>query len=62
MSNIAQRGGSVRVRTGGNTQEFAYFVDEIPDANGKSVGKELVDNTNPVSNPLIELVCPVLIL
>lgn len=30
MGNIQQRAGRVRVRLGGNTQEFAGLVDELP--------------------------------
>jgi hypothetical protein len=48
MANIAERGGSVRVRTGGNTQDYAAFTYEIPNANGKCIGKEAGNTNNPV--------------
>jgi hypothetical protein len=47
MSNIQQRAGGVKIRLGGNTQDFAMFVDSIPD--GHALTKEMSDNNNPVS-------------
>ena len=50
MENIAQRGGYVRVRTGGNTQEFARFASELPlSSNHSVVVKEDVSGQNPVN-------------
>lgn len=48
MALIAQRGGRVRIRAGGNTQEFATYEAELPDANGKCITKQSVDSQNPV--------------
>lgn len=47
MENIVQRAGSVHVRCGGNTQDYAYYVDTLPE--GKSISKESASTTNPVS-------------
>lgn len=47
MANIQQRAGSVKIRLGGNTQDFAVLVDSIP--NGHALDKEKSDNNNPVS-------------
>jgi hypothetical protein len=33
MANLQERAGSVVVRLGGNTQEYAKMVDSIPDRN-----------------------------
>jgi hypothetical protein len=38
MSNLQTRGGSVRVRIGGNTQETAAMVEKLPD--GKMMEKK----------------------
>ena len=47
MGNIQQRAGRVRIRLGGNTQEFAGWVDHIPDR--KAIEKDLeIDTKNPV--------------
>lgn len=46
MALLAQRGGTVPVRVGGNTQEFATLVDSIPD--GKALEKDKEDTSNPV--------------
>lgn len=56
MANIAQRAGSVRVRTGGNTQDFASFAEDIPNANGKNIAKQDVDSNNPVGCAALPLV------
>lgn len=48
LSNIVDRAGSVNLRLGGNTQEFATYEDDIPDNNGKALGKETLDSNNPV--------------
>ncbi|KAL0954378.1 hypothetical protein HGRIS_003363 [Hohenbuehelia grisea] len=49
MSNLAERAGYVRVRVGGNTQDFATLSDDLPD--GKLLQKENVNNTNPTQTP-----------
>ncbi|KAJ7583134.1 glycoside hydrolase family 79 protein [Mycena floridula] len=54
MSNIVERAGDVRVRVGGNTQEFAAFAEVIPDNNGKSLGKEKTNSQNPTQTPAVE--------
>ncbi|KAJ7649886.1 hypothetical protein FB45DRAFT_778805, partial [Roridomyces roridus] len=46
MGNLAARGGSVRVRIGGNTQETATLVQSLPD------GKMMEKGVAPVGNPL----------
>ncbi|KAJ6545101.1 glycoside hydrolase family 79 protein [Mycena vulgaris] len=49
MSNVASRGGSVRVRVGGNTQETATLVSSL--ANGKIMQKQAQDTANPTNTP-----------
>ncbi|KAI0799775.1 hypothetical protein BC629DRAFT_197696 [Irpex lacteus] len=49
MALLAQRGGTVPVRVGGNTQEFATLVDSIPD--GKALEKDKEDTSNPTATP-----------
>lgn len=46
MSHIVSRGGGLHVRMGGNTQEFAYFVDHIP--NYRATEKQGINTSNPV--------------
>lgn len=46
MGNIQQRGGGVHIRLGGNTQDFAVYVEELE--NGHALDKETVDSKNPV--------------
>ncbi|KAG6896444.1 hypothetical protein C0992_008233 [Termitomyces sp. T32_za158] len=46
MAQIQQRAGGVHIRMGGNTQDFAYWVDSIPD--GHATSKEKSDPKNPV--------------
>ena len=38
LATVADRGGSVRIRVGGNTQETATLVDSLPD--GAMIGKD----------------------
>lgn len=47
MENIRERAGSVHVRIGGNTQDFATLVDSIP--GGASVEKVGGVSANPVN-------------
>jgi hypothetical protein len=47
MANLQQRGGSVRVRVGGNTQETATLVASTPD--GAALEKDYGDSSGPVS-------------
>ena len=49
MSNIVQRAGAVHVRTGGNTQDYAFYVDQIPNSYGMCIGKMKEYSNNPVS-------------
>ncbi|KAF9457308.1 glycoside hydrolase family 79 protein [Collybia nuda] len=51
MANIQQRAGGVRIRLGGNTQDFAVLVDSI--ANGHSLDKQKSDNNNPTLTPAV---------
>ena len=46
MSIIAEKAGAVHVRVGGNTQDTAYMVDELPD--GRFLEKNQEDASNPV--------------
>lgn len=46
MSNIQQRAGSLDIRLGGNTQEFAVHVESLD--NFAAVGKEKSNLQNPV--------------
>lgn len=48
MSLLEARSGRVNVRVGGNTQEFAWYVDDI--STGAVIAKESIDATNPVSS------------
>ena len=47
MAAFKQRGGSPRIRVGGNTQETAWMVDSIP--GGKVLMKSQGNSSNPVS-------------
>ncbi|KAJ7364436.1 glycoside hydrolase family 79 protein [Mycena albidolilacea] len=49
MANLQARGGSVRVRVGGNTQDYATMFDSLP--NGKMMEKEGQDTANPTKTP-----------
>ncbi|KAJ8072419.1 hypothetical protein PM082_015978 [Marasmius tenuissimus] len=54
MENLVQRGGCVRVRTGGNTQEFARYANELPSSSNNSVVvKEKVPGQNPTETPTL---------
>lgn len=50
MSALAERGGRVTVRVGGNTQDYATLVPSLAD--GKIIEKIDTGNTNPVSTLL----------
>ncbi|KAF7318883.1 Glycoside hydrolase family 79 protein [Mycena chlorophos] len=50
-SNIRERAGAVHVRIGGNTQEFAYYVNNLTD--GHAISKEQVDSNNPTQTPAV---------
>ncbi|KAJ7081767.1 glycoside hydrolase family 79 protein [Mycena belliarum] len=49
MSNVAKRGGSVRVRVGGNTQETATLFPSL--ANKKIMQKQAQNTNNPTQTP-----------
>ncbi|KAH7882118.1 glycoside hydrolase family 79 protein [Phlebopus sp. FC_14] len=49
MANIRERAGSVHIRLGGNTQDYATLVDSTPD--GAALEKYYADETNPTSTP-----------
>ncbi|KAJ7054036.1 glycoside hydrolase family 79 protein [Mycena amicta] len=51
LSNLQARGGSVRVRVGGNTQETATLVDSLAD--GKMMEKQAQDTLNPTNTPAL---------
>lgn len=47
LATVAERAGSVRIRVGGNTQEYATLVDSLPDY--EIIAKDKSSSTNPVS-------------
>lgn len=49
MANLRQRGGSVKVRVGGNTQETATLVASTPD--GAALEKDYGRVSNPTATP-----------
>ncbi|KAJ7692569.1 glycoside hydrolase family 79 protein [Mycena rosella] len=49
LSNVASRGGSVRVRLGGNSQDYATLYPSL--ANGKIIQKQAQDTANPTATP-----------
>ncbi|KAJ7092343.1 glycoside hydrolase family 79 protein [Mycena belliarum] len=51
MANIVARAGAVHVRTGGNTQEYAFFVNELPF--GAAIAKQKADTNNPTETPAV---------
>lgn len=51
MVNIIQRAGAVHIRLGGNTQDFAYYVESIQD--GHALGKEHIELRNPTDTPAV---------
>ncbi|KAF5334902.1 hypothetical protein D9611_009930 [Ephemerocybe angulata] len=51
LSNLAERAGSVVIRLGGNTQEFATLVPELPD--GRTFGKEDSGTTQTTRTPAV---------
>jgi hypothetical protein len=53
MSNIIERAGSIGIRCGGNTQERAELVEEIPNNGGRSLGKEQIDNEATTRTPAV---------
>ncbi|KAJ7745668.1 glycoside hydrolase family 79 protein [Mycena metata] len=53
MSNMQARGGSVRVRIGGNTQETATLVSSLPD-------DKMMEKVNTTDDPLEMLTPPLL--
>ena len=53
LASIKQRAGAVHIRLGGNTQDFAYYVESLED--GHALGKELKELRNgPVSSSFCE--------
>uniref|UniRef100_D8QFJ7 Glycoside hydrolase family 79 protein n=1 Tax=Schizophyllum commune (strain H4-8 / FGSC 9210) TaxID=578458 RepID=D8QFJ7_SCHCM len=51
MQTLVERGGPVRIRLGGNTQEFAFMVDDLGD--GKAVSKQKAESNNPTETPAV---------
>ncbi|KAJ7927457.1 glycoside hydrolase family 79 protein [Mycena leptocephala] len=51
MANIQERAGAVHVRIGGNTQEYAYYVDTLPQ--GRAISKEKANTNNPTQTPAV---------
>ncbi|KAJ7697058.1 hypothetical protein B0H17DRAFT_1168033 [Mycena rosella] len=54
MANMAQRGGSVRVRVGGNSQESAALVAAAAIPDGKILQKNLTGVTGTTQTPPLE--------
>jgi hypothetical protein len=46
MAALTQRGGRAQIRVGGNSQEMATLVNNIPD--GKIIEKQQTGSNNPV--------------
>lgn len=55
MSNLEERGGTIHVRVGGNTQETASLVDYIPDY--RDISKDYSRTSNPVSLNILYFIC-----
>ncbi|KAH9929433.1 glycoside hydrolase family 79 protein [Fomitopsis serialis] len=53
MQLVAQRGGSVNVRVGGNTQDYAVEVTGLSDNRGICVKKDIDDTRNPTNTPTL---------
>ncbi|KAJ3552241.1 hypothetical protein NM688_g4255 [Phlebia brevispora] len=51
MSIITERVGQVNVRVGGNTQDYAVYVDSLP--GGQMVSKDTSSSTNPTETPTL---------
>ncbi|CAK5262555.1 unnamed protein product [Mycena citricolor] len=51
MANVQARAGSVRIRVGGNTQDYAVLEPSLP--SGKMLGKESQISTNPTKTPIL---------
>ncbi|TFK48176.1 hypothetical protein OE88DRAFT_1635030 [Heliocybe sulcata] len=51
MAALKDRAGRTHVRVGGNTQDYAYIVDSIP--NGLVIQKDKALSTNPTDTPTL---------
>ncbi|KAJ7185481.1 glycoside hydrolase family 79 protein [Mycena filopes] len=51
LANIQERAGAVHIRVGGNTQEYAFFVDSLPDEH--AISKQKADTNNPTETPAV---------
>ncbi|KAJ7204663.1 glycoside hydrolase family 79 protein [Mycena pura] len=51
LANIQERVGAVHVRIGGNTQEYAYFVETLDE--GRAISKEKANTNNPTQTPAV---------
>ncbi|KAF7344500.1 hypothetical protein MSAN_01931900 [Mycena sanguinolenta] len=51
MANIQERAGAVYMRIGGNTQEFAFYVDSLPE--DRAISKQKADSNNPTQTPAV---------
>ncbi|KAG8936132.1 hypothetical protein FRC03_011153 [Tulasnella sp. 419] len=49
---LQERGGSIAIRVGGNTQDKAQIVDSLP--NGAIIGKTKNPNTGPTDTPIVQ--------
>ncbi|KAJ7635000.1 glycoside hydrolase family 79 protein [Roridomyces roridus] len=51
FSNIVQRAGSINIRIGGNTQDYAYYVPTLPE--DRAISKEKAASKNPTETPAV---------
>ncbi|KAJ7037927.1 glycoside hydrolase family 79 protein [Mycena alexandri] len=51
LANIQERAGAVHIRVGGNTQEFAFYVDSLPEE--RAISKQKADTNNPTQTPAV---------
>jgi len=51
MSQLVSRGGGLHIRMGGNTQDYAYMVDHIP--NYFVTAKQGANTSNPTQTPAV---------
>ncbi|KAJ7634683.1 glycoside hydrolase family 79 protein [Roridomyces roridus] len=51
FSNVAERAGELHVRVGGNTQDYAFFVETLPE--DRAISKQSADTNNPTQTPAV---------
>lgn len=57
MALLNERGGSVRIRCGGNSQDYATVVPSLP--SGKDLEKDKAASQNPVCSIYLLYDCPI---